>query len=53
MYQSRQVVAVIIVLGVLSSDSKIIVIIIIIDNAIAMTVIDFTEIVYSSNCNYK
>ena len=34
--------------GLGRSDSKVIVIIIIIDNAIAMTVIDFTVIVYSS-----
>ena len=41
--------------GLGNSDSKVglIVIIIIIDNAIAMTVIDFAVIVYSSNCNYN
>ena len=51
MYQSRRVLTVII--GLESSDSKVIVIIIIIDNAITMTVIDFIVIVYRSNYKYN
>ena len=53
MYQSRQPAGSNSNNGLGSSDSKVIVIIIIIDNAIAMTVIDFAVIVYSSNCNYN